>query len=393
MHLLHDPGRSGPQIVHGGAPYNQGVSAHNVLVRGAGAVGLATALALARQGLQVALLGAPAGLGHGPDVRAYALNAASVDLLRQLKVWDALAADARTPVHDMHIEGDAPGATLDFSAWSQGLSELAWIVDAAELERALNAAADFAPHLQRVQAAVPASLTVLAEGQDSVTRQQLGVRMPRHAYGQRAVAARLATTQPHAGLARQWFRSPDILALLPLDRPRAGHGFGLVWSVPDEQADRLMALPDAAFEEALMDATAGAAGSLTLCAARAQWPLSLAQADAMHGAGWVLVGDAAHRVHPLAGQGLNLGLADVSALAEVLQAREAWRDLADPKLGERYARLRRAPTQAMAGVTDALWHLFAHPSPLTKELRNRGLSLLNQLSPLKRLLTSRALGG
>ena len=393
MYRLQDPDRCGPQIVHGGAPYNQPVSAHNVLVRGAGAVGLAMALALARQGLRVALLGEPVSSEQRPDVRAYALNAASVDLLRQLKVWDAMAPDARTPVHDMHIEGDAPGAALDFSAWSQGLSELAWIVDAAELERALNAAADFAPHLQRVQAAVPASLVVLAEGKDSVTRQQLGVRMPRHAYGHRAVAARLTTTQPHAGLARQWFRSPDILALLPLDRPHAGRGFGLVWSVPDEQADRLMAMPVESFEEALMDATAGAAGSLNLCGERAQWPLSLAQADAVHGAGWVLVGDAAHVVHPLAGQGLNLGLADVLALAGVLQAREAWRDLADPKLGERYARQRRAPTQAMAGVTDALWHLFAHPSPLTKELRNRGLSLLNQLPPLKRLLTGRALGG
>lgn len=384
---------AGRRLCTGGAPYNHRVSAHNVLVRGAGAVGLATALALARQGLQVALLSEPAGGGHGPDVRAYALNAASVDLLRLLKVWDALVPDARTPVHDMHIEGDAAGATLDFSAWSQGLAELAWIVDAAELERALNVAADFAPHLQRVAVAVPASLVVLAEGKDSLTRQQLGVRMLRHAYGQRAVAARLATTQPHAGLARQWFRSPDILALLPLDRPDAGRGYGLVWSLPDPQADRLMALSNAAFEEALMDATAGAAGSLTLCGARAQWPLSLAQAETVHGAGWVLVGDAAHVVHPLAGQGLNLGLADVMALADVLQARETWRGLDDPKLGERYARLRRAPTQAMAGVTDTLWHLFAHPSPWSKELRNRGLTLLNQLPPLKRLLTSRALGG
>ena len=379
--------------MHGGAPYNRPMSAHNVLVRGAGAVGLAAALTLARQGLRVALLSDAARPGSPPDVRAYALNAASVGLLQQLKVWDALAADARTPVHDIHIEGDAPGAALDFSAWSQGLSELAWIVDAAELERALNAAASFAPHLQRVTAPVPAALTVLAEGKDSVTRQQLGVRMDRHSYGQRAVAARLTASQPHAGLARQWFRSPDILALLPLDRPLAGHGYGLVWSVPDEQADRLMALPDPAFEDALMDATAGAAGSLTLHGARAQWPLSLAKADAVHGPGWVLVGDAAHVVHPLAGQGLNLGLADVLALSDELQAREPWRELADPKLGERYARRRRVPTQAMLGVTDALWHLFAHPGPLSKELRNRGLSLLNQLPPLKRLLTARALGG
>ena len=378
--------------MHVGAPYNRPMSAHNVLVRGAGAVGLAAALTLARQGLRVALQSDAARPGLQPDVRAYALNAASVRLLQQLKVWDALAPDARTPVHDMHIEGDAPGAALDFSAWSQGLSELAWIVDAAELERALNAAADFAPHLQRVTAPVPATLTVLAEGKDSATRQQLGVCMDRHSYGQRAVAARLTASQPHAGLARQWFRNPDILALLPLDRPQAGHGYGLVWSVPDEQADRLMVLPDPAFEDALMDATAGAAGSLTLHGARAQWPLSLAKADSVHGPGWVLVGDAAHVVHPLAGQGLNLGLADVLALSDELQAREPWRDLADPRLGERYARRRRAPTQAMLGVTDALWHLFAHPAPLSKELRNRGLTLLNQLPPLKRLLTARALG-
>ena len=369
------------------------MSAHDVLVRGSGAVGLATALAVAHQGRRVALLGSPATAGQWPDVRAYALNEVSVDLLQHLKVWDAIAPDARTPVHDMHIEGDAPGAALDFSAWSSGLSQLAWIVDAAELERALNAAADFAPRLQRVPAPVAAPLVVLAEGKDSATRQSLGVRMPRHAYGHRAVAARLTTSQLHAGLARQWFRSPDILALLPLDRPQVGHGFGLVWSVPDEQADRLMALSEAAFEAALMDATAGAAGVLKLCSERAQWPLSLAQAEVVHGPGWVLVGDAAHVVHPLAGQGLNLGLADVQALADELQSLEAWRDLTDPKLGQRYARRRRAPTQAMAGVTDALWHLFSHPAPLAKELRNRGLTLLNQLPPLKRLLTGRALGG
>jgi 2-polyprenyl-6-methoxyphenol hydroxylase-like FAD-dependent oxidoreductase len=379
--------------VHGGAPYNREMSAHDVLVRGAGAVGLAAALSLARQGLRVALLADQAKMGSQPDVRAYALNAASVSLLQQLKVWEAMAPDARTPVYDMHIEGDALGASLDFSAWSQGLSELAWIVDAAELERALHAAADFAPHLQRVATAVPAPLVVLAEGKDSASREQLGVHVSRHAYGHRAVAARLTTNQGHAGLARQWFRSPDILALLPLDRPQAGHGYGLVWSVPNEQADHLMALPHLEFERALMDATAGAAGDLVLCSPRAHWPLSLAQAEAVHGAGWVLVGDAAHVVHPLAGQGLNLGLADVQALAEELQARESWRALGDPKLGERYARRRRAPTQAMTGLTDALWHLFAHPAPLTKELRNRGLSLLNQLPPLKRLLTSRALGG
>ncbi|MDP3613604.1 MAG: FAD-dependent monooxygenase, partial [Rubrivivax sp.] len=179
------------------------MSAHDVLVRGAGVVGLSTALALGRQGLRVALLGDAPAPGAREDVRAYALNAASVQLLTGLKVWDTLPADARTPVHDMHIEGDARGAALDFSAWSQGLAELAWIVDAAELERALNAAATYAPHVQRVTAPVPASLQVLAEGKASVTRQGLGVQMPRQAYGHRGLATRLLSDQAHAGLARQ----------------------------------------------------------------------------------------------------------------------------------------------------------------------------------------------
>ena len=372
------------------------MSAHDVLVRGAGAVGLAAALALARQGLRVALLGAPAGPLHAadaPDLRAYALNVGSVGLLRELKVWDALPEDARTPVYDMHIEGDADGARLDFSAWSQGLSELAWIVDAAELERALQAAVAFAPHLDRVASEVPAALQVLAEGKDSASRQRLGVAMPRHAYGQRALAARLMSDQPHAGLARQWFGSPEVLALLPLDRPRVGHGLALVWSLSDARADELMALDGERFIAALMQASGGAAGQLSLCSARAQWPLSLAEADTVYGAGWVLVGDAAHVVHPLAGQGLNLGLADVAAMAAEVAAREPWRPLSDAKLGARYERRRRGPNWAMARVTDGLWHLFAHPAPLVRELRNRGLTLVNQLPPLKRLLTGRALGG
>ena len=375
------------------APYNPPMSSHDVLVRGAGAVGLATALALGRQGLRVALLGATPRAGARDDVRAYALNAASVHLLSSLKVWDALPADARTQVHDMHIEGDAPGAALDFSAWSQGLAELAWIVDAAELERALHAAVDYAPHVQRVTDEVDAPLQVLAEGKESATRRRLGAQMPRWAYGHRGLAARLLSDQAHAGLARQWFRSPDVLALLPLDRPQAGHGFGLVWSVPDSQAEALMALSDADFLTALMDATGGVAGSLQLVGARAQWPLSMGWAEAVHGPGWVLVGDAAHVVHPLAGQGLNLGLGDVTVLAEELAARESWRSPGDPKIGARYARRRRLPVQAMAQLTDGLWQLFAHPAPWARDFRNRGLTLVNHLAPLKRLLTGRALGG
>jgi 2-polyprenyl-6-methoxyphenol hydroxylase-like FAD-dependent oxidoreductase len=125
-------------------------------------------------------------------------------------------------------KGDAAGAVLDFSAWSQGVGELAWIVDAAELERALWAAVRFAPHLSWSRRKCPRPCRCWPRAATRPRVKRLGVRMPRQAYGQRGVAARLRTDQPHAGLARQWFQSPAILALLPMDRPQAGLGYG--WS-------------------------------------------------------------------------------------------------------------------------------------------------------------------
>jgi 2-polyprenyl-6-methoxyphenol hydroxylase-like FAD-dependent oxidoreductase len=360
-----------------------------VCVRGSGAVALATALALGRRGHDVSLqaeISTPR-----VDVRAYALSLASVRLLQTLKVWEALPPDATTAVQDMRIEGDRPGAVLHFSAWSGALDALTWIVDAAELEAALRTAVRFSPHVRLVgPEAVPAALTVLAEGRDSAARQALGVQMPRTPYGQRGVAVRLVSDQPHGGLARQWFRSPDILALLPFARPEPGHSYGLVWSLPDARAEAVMALSGTDFEQALMDATQGAAGRLRLASERAAWPLVLAQADPVCGPGWVLLGDAAHLVHPLAGQGLNLGLADVVALDEVLAEREAWRSLGDVRLLQRYARRRAVPTAAMGRLTDALLHLFASEQPWVRELRNRGLSLVDHLPPLKRWLVAQA---
>lgn len=361
-------------------------------MRGTGAVGSCAALALARQGLRVGVAGGAAAAPRTVDVRAYALNAASVALLRELRVWDALPAGAATAVHDMQVQGDQPGALLEFSAYQQSVAELAWIVDAAELDTALQTALRFASHVQPAGETASAALELLAEGRDSPARQRLGVAMQRRPYGQRGVAARLVSERPHAHLARQWFRSPDVLALLPMDRPQPGHGLGLVWSVPDERADELMALPEQAFEQALMDATAGAAGALRLASPRAQWPLQLARAEQVCGPGWALLGDAAHLVHPLAGQGLNLGLADVATLARVLAEREPWRALGDEKLLRRYARERELPTRMMGQLTDGLLQLFARPEPLARELRNRGLGLVNALGPLKRALTARALG-
>jgi ubiquinone biosynthesis UbiH/UbiF/VisC/COQ6 family hydroxylase len=371
----------------------------DVMVRGAGIVGQSLALALGRLGLQVALRPDAPRADAGPDVRAYALNAGSVNLLRRLKVWDALPAHAATPVYDMHVQGDAHegvnAGVIDFSAWEQCVGELAWIVDAAVLERELAAALRFAPHVQRLahddDRSTHATLTALCEGKASATRESLGVRFDRLDYGHSAIAARLVASAPHHGVARQWFRSPDVLALLPFDAPEPGRSYALVWSLPHERAQALLGLDRPAFDAALMQATAGEAGALSLASVRAAWPLMLAQASAWCGPGWVLLGDAAHVVHPLAGQGLNLGLADVAMLARVIAEREPWRALDDPKLLRRYARERALPTWAMGQLTDALLHLFAHPAPVARELRNRGLTLVNRLTPVKRWLTARAL--
>lgn len=376
-----------------GAAYNPGVSSQrfDVCIRGGGAVGMSLALALSRQGLSIAwqARSRPAGAA---DVRTYALNAAAVELLQALKVWPALPEDARTPVYDMRIQGDAPAAVLRFSAYEQACQELAWIVDAAELEAVLERAVGFAPHVVRVpaDAAVPAELLAICDGRDSASREALGVRVDTQRYGHLGVAARLVADAPHAGLARQWFRSPDVLALLPFDRPQPGCSYGLVWSLPEARAQQLLALDEPAFEQALREATGGAAGALRMAGPRMAWPLMLTRCEPLCGPGWVLLGDAAHVVHPLAGQGLNLGLADVRSLARVIAAREPWRPLGDEKLLRRHARERWLPTRAMGGLTDTLLHLFGHESVPVKALRNGGLAILNAWQPVKRLLAGQA---
>jgi ubiquinone biosynthesis UbiH/UbiF/VisC/COQ6 family hydroxylase len=237
-------------------------------------------------------------------------------------------------------------------------------------------------------------LLAVCEGRDSATRTTLGADWHKHGYGHQAIAARLVADEPHRGIARQWFRSPDILALLPFDRPEPGHAWALVWSLPDARVAELQALDDAAFEAELNAASGAAAGTLRLAGPRVAWPLMLAQAQRWCGPGWVLLGDAAHAVHPLAGQGLNLGLGDVRALVEVLveaRADTPWRAAGDERTLRRYVRRRQSPTRAMGTLTDGLLHLFAaHDAPL-RSLRNVGMSAVDRLGPVKRWLTARAL--
>jgi 2-polyprenyl-6-methoxyphenol hydroxylase-like FAD-dependent oxidoreductase len=378
-------------------------SAHrfDICIRGSGAVGRALALALSSQGWCVAIVGgarlavAPTGAAQA-DQRAYALNGRSVALLQQLKVWDAVQRADAARVVEMRVLGDAAGH-IEFSAWEQHETELAWIVDAQALEDSLGEALRYAPHVSQVEHApvdAEVALTAICEGARSSTRDALGAGVERHEYGHRAIATRLVSDQPHRGVAWQWFRSPDILALLPFNRPQPEQSFGLVWSLPQAEAERLLALDNAAFEDALNVATGGAAGRLSLGAERASWPMRLMRVAQWTGPGWVLLGDAAHQVHPLAGQGLNLGLADVAALARILgevRQQEPWRSPGDERVLRRYARERAWPTAAMAGVTDGLLHLFAHQSLASRELRNRGLTLLQHLPFIKRRLIGQAI--
>ena len=273
---------------------------YDICVSGDGAVARVLALLLSGQGWRVAWAGQKDTPGHaGPDVRTYALNARSIELLTRLRVWSQLQRFA-SPVHEMHVRGDE-GGTLSFSAWQQRVTELAWIVDAAELERLLGEALRFAHHVTVLpadaiklgQAPVSAALLAVCEGKASATREALGVEFTRQDYGHRAIAARLTASRPHAGVARQWFRSPDVLALLPFNAPAPEASYGLVWSMPDAQAQALLALAPDAFEAALMqalsssDANAPAqVGSLKLATALASWPLAMAQADRWSGPGW-----------------------------------------------------------------------------------------------------------
>ncbi|MFT3856763.1 MAG: FAD-dependent monooxygenase [Aquabacterium sp.] len=374
---------------------------------GSGAVAMSLALSLSAEGWKVAWARSPQhARAEQADVRTYALNARAIRLLERLRVWPALQ-EWSAPVFEMDVRGDQGGA-LSFSAWQQCVSELAWIVDAAALERLLGEALRFAPRVEVVPPLaddgtppVTAALLAICEGKHSGTRTALGIEFARQDYGHMGVAARLKATQPHHGVARQWFRSPDILALLPFNQPQPGASYGLVWSVPKARAEELLVQAPEDVERSLMDAIAQSdpaaldkVGQLALSSPVMAWPLALAQADRWCGQGWVLLGDAAHQVHPLAGQGLNLGLADVDTLVSVLrQAREVepWRTPGDERTLRRYARQREWPTKAMSGLTDGLLKLFADDRMPLKEARNLGMGLVQRLGPVKSWLIGRAL--
>jgi ubiquinone biosynthesis UbiH/UbiF/VisC/COQ6 family hydroxylase len=383
---------------------------HDICIQGSGIVARTLALLLATERFRVALVSAPKP-ESASDVRAYALNAASKNLLESLRVWpDAAHA---TPVLGMQVHGDTTGR-VHFNTAEHGSEALAWIVDVPALEAQLLQAVKYQPlitvheqvastHLQNSNTAIRRDLTVICEGKNSVTRDELGVEFDVTPYHQHAIAARLTGTLPHNNQALQWFKNGDILAFLPLSEPNQthpGNSVALVWSVAEERAKALMALSSEAFAEEVAAHSDYDLGEMTLYSERAVWSLQLARASKWVGkhsvlGSWALAGDAAHTVHPLSGQGLNLGLADVAELANVLgsiRGKEYWRSVGDIKLLRRYERARKLDALALGTVTDGLQQLFARSESPLQALRNWGMQGFERSGGLKQWVTKRAMG-
>jgi 2-polyprenyl-6-methoxyphenol hydroxylase-like FAD-dependent oxidoreductase len=371
----------------------------DICIRGTGIVGRTLALHLAQQRLRVALVAAPVNpkdhYGSAmaqTDVRAYALNQSSRSVVEAVRCWpDDRAA---TAVRSMQIQGD-DGGRVSFSAQDQGAAALNWIVDVPALEEKLCEAVGFQSNIEVFSTPQCAALTIVCEGKASITRQEFGVEFEAIPYDQWALAARVRCTQAHHQTAYQWFDRGEVLAFLPMGGAD-GNLCGVVWSTTAERTHTLLAMEEPEFCNALTSASHGLAGELTLVSARSAWPLQQAQACRWSGknagGAWVLAGDAAHNVHPLAGQGLNLGLADVAQLVQVLGNRPYWRNLGDTALLRQYERARKTDIAAIANTGDALQTLFAHPHPVVQSLRNWGMNGFERSGPIKRWVARRAMG-
>ena len=391
----------------------------DVLIVGGGLVGASLAAALAAQPLRIGLLEAAPPSADAPteradwDSRIYAISPANRDFLDRLGAWSLLDRERMAPVRMMHVRGDASDSLLEFSSYDTGTEALAWILESSALARALWTRVRASPNVEQLSAirpaeygsldieldravirlddgsALAASLVVGADGASSWVREQAGITVTVRDYQQIGVVANFRAERAHGGIARQWFfATGEVLALLPLP----GRLVSMVWSATSAHAETLLALQPASLALRVAEAAEGALGRLEMITAPQGFPLRDITTSALVADRIALVGDAAHVVHPLAGQGVNLGFGDADYLASLLATREHFRSCGDTRLLARYQRGRAEDILAIRSVTRGLHGLFALPGGIPSRIRNAGLNLTNRLPVIKTMLTRRALG-
>ncbi len=390
--------------------------AAGVAVVGTGVVGLAAALGCAQLGIPVALIGpTPRPRCDEPafDARIYAISPAARGLLTAQRVWARVDPDRTCAVTRMKVYGD-DGAALQFEARAAGVERLATICEESQLLQALWLGCSMAPGIThyaqgfaafdldaagvhvRLQGdgtqgagALDCALLLGADGKGSSVRAAAGIGAQTTSYGHTAFVANFGCERPHHGVAYQWFTGDEgVVALLPLP----GNRVSLVWSTPLPLVAELQALSAQAFAERVARRSGYAVGALAALGERHTFALNEVVVDRLARPGVALLGDAAHVVHPLAGQGLNLGLQDVSELLRLLQAREPWRALGDGVWLRRYERARAEPIALMRETVGGLARLFGSQDVRVRRLRNLGLSAVNALAPLKHALIRHAMG-
>ncbi|MGQ0587585.1 MAG: UbiH/UbiF/VisC/COQ6 family ubiquinone biosynthesis hydroxylase [Gammaproteobacteria bacterium] len=390
---------------------------YDVVVVGGGVVGAAAALALNREGFNVALI--EKGKAPAPwkpehhDARVYALSPGSARFLDACGVWSKIAAQRASPYTRMQVWEGTPAQSLTFDAAELAVPELGHIVEDSLLRATLWDALSGVDVMTGMQVtsighpresggpvtlkldsrfrgndSVEADLVIAAEGADSPLREAAGIDVGGWAYPQRSIVCNVATEKPHKGTAYQRFMPSGPLAFLPLADGRSS----IVWSTDTSEADELMALPDARFRAELGEAFQQHLGAITAADKRFAFPLRLLHAQSYVAPGVALVGDAAHVIHPMAGQGLNLGLADVEALVAVLcEARKQKKPIGALRVLQRYERRRKAENVEALALVDGLHRLFRMRAPELGGLRELGMSLVGRAGMVKAALAKRAM--
>ena len=391
------------------------VDSTEVVIVGGGMVGLTLGCALAGGGVEVAIIDRadPAELtGQAFDGRVSAIAFASKRALDTIGVWPKLLEpDGQIqPIHAIRVSDGASLLFLHYDERELGDDPLGYIVENRHMRTALFALARqmprlklFAPNglarLDRTDSGVlaelvdgtrlTARLAVAADGRNSALRRAAGIRTMGWAYPQTGIVCTVAHEQPHRGIAHERFLPAGPFAILPMSGDRSS----LVWTEREDTAPAILALNERDFGDEMADRFGEFLGRVRVIGPRWQYPLSLLHADRYTDNRLALVGDAAHAIHPIAGQGLNLGLRDVGALAEVLvDARRLGLDLGDANTLVRYQRWRRFDNMLMMAVTDGLNRLFSNELAPLRLARDLGLAAVNQLPPLKRLFMRHAMG-